>query len=525
LPAQTTNPYATTRSPHTLLLTLTLTLAVLAFGTVAAGPLLPAGDTTLRHDIQLLADRGIIKGPVTSWPLAWGPVLAAIRDVDRSKPLPGAVNAALERLSARAEWETRTGEVTYSATASAAEAPTRLRSFQNTPRETAEIGAGLAWTGERVSITLKGQLVDRSGAPLRGQAGGTNGTPLQGQADGTDARADGSMIGIALGNWSLSANTLDRWWGPGWDGSIILSNNARPIPAVSLDRNFTDAFDTKWLSWLGPWDVSVMMGQLESAREIPNALFFGMRFNFRPVPSLEIGLTRTAQWCGDDRPCDAETFADLLLGRDNRGDAGIEVSNEPGNQMAGVDFRWSQAGLGWPTAIYGQFIGEDEAGGFPSKFLGQAGVEMTGLWQERWSWRGFAELASTKCRFYEGDIDYNCAYNHGIYRSGYRYRGRGIGHGADNDARLVSAGLTAVNADETEWRLLIRHGELNRGGAPDTRHTLTPVPEDITSIDVSHARAFRYGLIEAGIGFEQTDNALTGSDDEARFYLQWRSAY
>ncbi len=483
----------------------TLVIWLLA-GTAAAGPLLPAGDTTLRHDIQLLADTGILTGPVTSWPLAWGPILTDIRNIDATRSHPPAVQAALQRLRQRAEWETRIHELTYSATASAAETPTRIRSFQNTPREHAEIGAGLAWTGERLSVVLKGQAVDEA-----------NGD--------TDMRADGSMIGIALGNWSLSVNTLDRWWGPGWDGSIILSNNARPMPAISLDRTFTDAFETKWLSWLGPWDLGVMMGQLESTREIPNALLFGMRFNFRPIPSLEIGLTRTAQWCGDDRPCDVSTFGDLLLGNDNIGDAGIGGDNEPGNQLAGVDFRWSQAGFGWPTAIYGQFIGEDEAGGFPSRYMGQAGIEASGHWRETWSWRWFGEFSGTSCQFHESSEIFNCGYNHGTYRTGYRYRDRPIGHGADNDARLISSGLTVVSADESEWRLLIRHGELNRGGPPDNRNTLTPVPEDIASIDLSHARAFRFGLIEAGLGFEQTDNAETGSDDDVRFYVQWRSAY
>ena len=50
------------------------------------------------------------------------------------------------------------------------------------------------------------------------------------------------MIGVVAGNWSIAASTQDRWWGPGWDGSIILSNNARPIPSLTLDRVFTDAF-------------------------------------------------------------------------------------------------------------------------------------------------------------------------------------------------------------------------------------------------------------------------------------------
>ena len=48
-----------------------------AFG----GPYIPAGDLMLRHDVQRLADHGIIKGPTSTWPLAWGPILDSIRSV------------------------------------------------------------------------------------------------------------------------------------------------------------------------------------------------------------------------------------------------------------------------------------------------------------------------------------------------------------------------------------------------------------------------------------------------------------
>ena len=95
--------------------------------------------------------------------------------------------------------------------------------------------------------------------------------------DSEEFRADDSMIGVVIGNWSIAASTQQRWWGPGWDGSLILGNNARPIPSLVLDRVFTDGFESKWLSWIGPWDLNVMFGQLEKERVVPNAQFFGMR--------------------------------------------------------------------------------------------------------------------------------------------------------------------------------------------------------------------------------------------------------
>ena len=461
-------------------------LLVLIFvaSTAFAGPFIPAGDPVLRHDIQRLADHGIIKGPTSTWPLAWGPILEDLRNANATN-LPPGVADALARVQQRANWETRTRELTFNAKAGVADNATRIRSYQNTPRGKVEVGAGVGWIDDWFSIDLNVQGVDSD-------------------QDSEEFRADDSMIGVVLGNWSVAASTQQRWWGPGWDGSLILSNNARPFPALTIDRVFTDAFKTKWLSWLGPWDLSVMFGQLEKERAVPNAQFFGMRFNFRPIPSLEIGISRSAQWCGDGRPCDLDTFADLFFGRDNIGDAGVGADNEPGNQMAGLDFRWSPSLINLPVSFYGQFIGEDEAGGFPSRYLAQVGLEGTGYLMSRWSYRWFAELAGTSCDFVKSVVLYNCAYRQAIYQSGYSYRGRIIGHGADNDARLVSAGWTMVDASDNRWHALLRYGELNRGGSPDSGHSLTPTPQDLVSIDISHSRVFSFGVIDVGAGYEQS---------------------
>ena len=480
-------------------------LICLAFSSVWAGPNIPAGDIALRHDIQRLADAGIIKGPTSTWPLAWGPILDDLHQADASGLHP-AIVSSLVRVRDRANWETRTNEMTFNAKAGVAENTTRIRSFQDTPRGQVEVAAGAGGIFDWFSIELNVQGVDSD-------------------QDGEELRVDDSMIGAVFGNWSVAASTQQRWWGPGWDGSLILSNNARPIPSLVIDRVFTDSFETKWLSWIGPWDLSVIFGQLESERPVPNAQFFGMRVNFRPIPSLEVGLSRTAQWCGDGRPCDAGTFGDLFIGRDNIGDAGIGAENEPGNQMAGVDFRWSSGFLGHSVAAYGQFIGEDEAGGFPSRYLVQVGLEGSGYLREKWSYRWFAELAGTSCDFIKDDI-FNCAYRQGIYQGGYKFRTRPIGHGADNDARLVSAGWIMLDDSDSQWRAVLRFGDLNRGGAPDARHSLTPTPQDMISVDVSHSRMFPFGVIDAGAGYEQIDDLVSATSfSDSRFYLQWRSQY
>ncbi|MGB5471302.1 MAG: capsule assembly Wzi family protein, partial [Woeseiaceae bacterium] len=180
-------------------------LLILAASTVYAGPYIPAGDLALRHDIQVLADAGVIKGPTSTWPLAWGPILNDLGDADATN-VPLAVSDALARVQQRANWETRTQELTFNTKAGAADNATRIRSFQNTPRGKLEVAAGASWIDEWFNVELNVQGVDSD-------------------QDSEEFRADDSMIGVVIGNWSIAASTQQRWWGPGWDGSLILGNN------------------------------------------------------------------------------------------------------------------------------------------------------------------------------------------------------------------------------------------------------------------------------------------------------------
>jgi hypothetical protein len=259
---------------------------------------------------------------------------------------------------------------------------------------------------------------------------------------------------------------------------------------------------------------------------VPNTHVFAMRVTFKPFPSLELGLSRIAQWCGNGRPCDLSTFVKMFTGRDNRGQAGITPENEPGNQQSGFDARWSTTIFDRPVALYGQYIGEDESNRLPADNFGLFGLESSGLWDKHWSYRWFSEIAITISDFTKSEDKYNSVYNHSIYRTGLRYRGRVIGHGIDNDSRVISTGLILVNDEETQWHALFRFGALNRAGVPDERNSLTPTKQDIVSLDVSHSKVFKYGQIDVGLGFERIDDiASDKSNNETRAYLQWRSSY
>lgn len=481
-------------------------LLALSIKTAVAGPWIDAGDMALRHDIQLLADVGVIQAPVTSWPLSWGDVINDISDFDAVSSLDDNGLAALTRVRRLGTLATRTRQLSYGLDAKYDTEPLLLRGFEDRAREDSDVTAGVAWMGDRFAARI-------------------NVNAVSSPDDDQDIRLDGSFVGVAIGNYMVSAGMMERWWGPGYDGSLILGNNHRPIPAFSIERNDTAPFRSPWLSWLGHWDASFVWGQLENDRAVPNARFLALRLNFKPLESLEIGLSRSAQWCGSgDRPCDLDTILNLSIGRDNQGD-GVDAAEEPGNQLAGIDFRWAPgAGLSG-TAIYGQFIGEDEAGGLPSRYLGLLGVEYTTHLFGA-SVRAFGEFAGTTCQFYESSSRPNCGYNNAIYQTGYRYKRRSIGHSADNDAEVITLGAVAANSSGDTFQAIVRFADLNQEGAADPANTVTATPAEFVSFEVSWRTSIGPGELELGAGLSRFEDSLTGaSSDDARLFVGWRIPY
>lgn len=464
-----------------------------------AGPWLMPGDVWLKADVQLLADEGVITSPISSWPLSWGDIaqdLNAWVDLDVLSP---SARLALTRMLQRADNELGTSEFAVDLGARLAEKPQFIRGQSDTPRGEQEIWVSSEWTGERFAARIKASYVNED------------------LGDSKSARLDGSYAAVALGNWMVGASLVDRWWGPGWNGSLILSSNARPIPSLVIERNFSEPFESRWLRWIGRWSTSVIWGELESNRGVPNARFFGWRVNFKPTKNLEVGLLRTAQWCGSGRECDLDAFAKLLIG-----DTNLDAVNtvDVANQLAGFDIRWnSPLGTG-PYAVYGQFIGEDEAGGFPSLYMGQLGAEVWGYLSGRGTqWRSYLEYADTTCQFHESSKEFNCAYNNSFYPTGYRYRGRSIGYSTDNDSQSLTLGAVVNDVEYGLWSATVRSMRLNRDSFPDARNSITPVPVDLFDIDITHRREFEYGSIDFGVGAERRDSSSEGQTTDLRAYI------
>jgi hypothetical protein len=464
-------------------------------------PWLAPGDAALRSDILLLADAGILHGPVTTWPLSWPDIARDVLAAD-DHGMVADVSDALRRVQRRARESSSPGFAGLGIRVRGAYQTGELRQFDDQPREDGELALRASWLTEHLALNLQGAYVVNP-------------------QDGQEFRADGSYLGVNFGNFMLSAGLMERWWGPGSDSGLILSTNARPIPSVTLERNYTDPFKSKWLSWVGPWRASIAMGRAESSGvPVEDVRFFAARVNFKPRPWLEFGLTRTAQWCGGDRDCSWGTFVDMVLGHDNQTTNGTPSDEQPGNQMAGYDVRVSSPWRALPLAIYSQWIGEDEAGGLPSKFIGQLGLETWGH-SRLGGWRLHAEYNDTACNFTRQNPEFGCAYRNSIYPQGYAYRGRIIGSSMDNDSRMYSLSglLNRPNGDSLS--LTLRRAQLNRDGGT---HAISDAPEDVDNVELRLSRGLGAGRVAIGLSYEDPPTRRD-SNSRVQGFLTWQQGF
>ena len=250
--------------------------------------------------------------------------------------------------------------------------------------------------------------------------------------NGHDANVEGSYLAGKLWNQWLIAGQIPTYWGPGHDGSLIRGDASRPVYGITAQRAVQNAFETKWLSWIGSWQYQAFAGQLDDYKAIPDAKLLGLRLTAQPLPYLEFGASRILQWGGEGRSQSLDSLWNAIKGNDNFDSADDDKSN----QIAGLDFRLNmQPLLQIPVGIYGQYIGEDEAGFLPAKKMYLAGTDFSSSYNNM-PYQLYAEWADTRTN---GQVD-GVSYNHYVYTDGYYQHGLPLGHAIGGDGQMYSVG-------------------------------------------------------------------------------------
>lgn len=268
-----------------------------------------------------------------------------------------------------------------------------------------------------------------------------------------------SLIGL-----DLTAGRFSTDWGPasprGGD-RLVFGNNAKPFTQVSLRTS--EPVLLPWIfSYLGPVGFEMFAGQLEKGRTISEALVGGLRGTLRPVPWIELSAFRAFMFGGDNRPINIG----LMLAGNS--DNVVGSQRDLSNQVGGADVRVRMPlpwGMG--VAVYGEFFGEDEAGGLPSKWSGRGGIHIAGLPPGNG-----VELRA------EYTQTHRAAYSHGTYTNGWTYNDDLLGHHIGAGASDVSAELLFTPPVPRGWGLwqfrtwgsVEIRGRRSRPGFPGEEH-------------------------------------------------------
>ena len=401
---------------------------------VHAAPWVEADNIYLRADIQLLSDHRVIKAPINHFPLMWADIAADLDEVNLNT-LDENVNRSYQRVVFHLNQAKKSGQPASIKIAAATDRP-KFKHFGDSQSEKTEITSSKTFMTSNFAAQLE---IHKVNDPI----------------DDKNFRLDGSYLAYKLGNWNIIGGAVPMWWGPGWDSAFLMSTNARPIPGISLNRQQAVAFETPWLSWLGPWSFTTFMGQLEDrGRTISNTRLWSSRLSLKPFPSLELGLSRSTMWGGEGRGNGLSDFWEIVV--PNESDNKINSETDV-NDLGSIDLRWN-------TSVQGQNLG----------FYYEMGFEDYGISSLAPSKR--SHLGGIDTDIFIGDDLYSlyfeasdtyhaecvCVYEHDIYRTGYRYRGKDIGSTYGSNASSITLGVIAQPKNDSYWQASVAMIELNK---------------------------------------------------------------
>src|SRR4051812_10702564 len=99
---------------------------------------------------------------------------------------------------------------------------------------------------------------------------------------------DGSEVSMKLGPGRAYVSDQRRHWGPSWAGSLTLEAGAAPLPTIGWRKTDATPFASRWLAWLGPWNVDVFLGSLTGHAQPAHPRLVGARLQVMPLDGLEI---------------------------------------------------------------------------------------------------------------------------------------------------------------------------------------------------------------------------------------------
>lgn len=412
----------------------------------------------LRTDLNWLNQQGVIQISTSTWPLSGDEIQRALSNAKIDNQVQQQV---LDSVQAALSAENTTAKASLYAESDPQNVPQHFADEQKSQYQAAlEFNAGGVQWDARLRINAeKDPIID----------------------NGHDVNVEGSYLSGKLWNQWLIAGQIPTYWGPGHDGSLIRGDASRPVYGFTMQRAEQKVFETKWLSWIGPWQYQVFAGQLHDYKAIPDTKLLGLRLTAQPLPYLELGASRTLQWGGEGRSESWNTLWEAIKGNDNFEDGEVDKSN----QIAGLDARLNlQQWFKVPVSLYGQFVGEDEAGLLPSRKMYLAGLDYSSQ-VKNMPFQLYTEWADTRTN---GDV-WGYSYNHRNYTDGYYQHGFPLAHAMGGDGQMYSLGgdIRFDKMNRLNGRILLV--KVNQSGL-EINHAF-PQKDEIKALDLTWTHYLR----------------------------------
>ena len=463
-----------------------IALLISASSTVFAQGLV-LNDESLRTDLNWLNQQGVIQISTSTWPMSGDEIQRALAAADVSNSTQQQV---IDSVQAAVKADNAMLKAGLYAESDQKNIPQAFADKQKSKFQAAlELNAGNENWDAKIRVNAeKDPQIDND----------------------QDVNVEGSYIAGKLWNQWLIAGQIPTYWGPGHDGSLIRGDASRPVYGLTAQRAEQKAFETPWLSWIGAWQYQAFAGQLDHYSAVPDAKLIGLRVTAQPLPYFELGASRAIQWGGEGRSQNWDSLWDAIIGNDNvYGD-----TENPSNQIAGFDARLNLQSLASiPFSLYGQYVGEDEAGGLPSKKMYLAGLDYSSSFKNM-PYQLYTEWADTRTNGEARGI----SYNHSVYTDGYYQHGFPLGHAMGGDGQMYSVGgdIRIDPMNRLNGRLLL--AKVNQSGR--STNQAFPEKDEIKAIDLTWSHYLRSD-IPLKINAWLSDSDVRGNDGGASMGIEF----
>jgi hypothetical protein len=240
---------------------------------------------------------------------------------------------------------------------------------------------------------------------------------------------DRSYLQYTSGLATFGIGTIDRNWSFSENTSLILSHNARPSKSIYF--RLKNEFKNYWLPSEATWDLNVFNAFTDGSLNGSKSMLLGIRAIFSPVEGLDFEIIQTSQWGGNEYNNGISSLGAALFFDTN------DSSHSNINKMAGYGISYLIPSNIIPLRIYGQAIGEDEAGNLPSCFAYLVGLEWTNTKIKYPTIIGIETIDTRIDTTSNGSCGPNTMYNN----STYDYTNYGKTMGVDIDTEGTSLAL------------------------------------------------------------------------------------